>query len=81
MFKADNLTIILGHFLVIWETLFPGTLWALRACNGTDLPFLPCINNRPVNVFVCNEYRSVEILIGSGSDRNETIGIRTENNQ
>jgi hypothetical protein len=37
--KADNLTTILGHCHVIWEPYLPGTLWAPRACNGTDLPF------------------------------------------
>jgi len=37
--KADNLTTILGHCHVIWELQLPGTLWAPRACNGTDLPF------------------------------------------
>jgi len=38
--KADNLTTILGHCHVIWELLLPGTLWATRACNGTDLTYL-----------------------------------------
>jgi len=37
--KADNLTTILGHCYVIWEPLLCGTLWAPRACNGTDLAF------------------------------------------
>jgi len=36
--KADNLTTILGHCHVIWEPKLPGTLWAPRACNETDLP-------------------------------------------
>ena len=39
MRKADNLTTILGHCHVIWEPKLPGTLWAPRTCNGTDLPF------------------------------------------
>ena len=38
MLKAD-LTTILGHCHVIWETELPGTLWAPRACNGTDFLF------------------------------------------
>jgi len=38
--KADNLTTIVGHCHVIWEPQLPGTLWAPRARNGTDLPFL-----------------------------------------
>jgi len=37
--KANNLTTILGHCHVIWEPELPGTLWAPRASNGTDLPF------------------------------------------
>ena len=40
MRKADNFSTILGHCHVIWEPSIPGTLWALRACNGTDLPFI-----------------------------------------
>ena len=39
MRKADNLTTILCRCHVIWEPKLPGTLWAPRACNGTDLPF------------------------------------------
>ena len=38
MFKAINLTTILGHCHVIWEPQLPGTLWVSRACIGTDLP-------------------------------------------
>ena len=38
--KADKLTTIFGHCHVIWEPQLPGTLWAPRACNGTDLPLL-----------------------------------------
>jgi len=38
--KDDNLTTILGHLYAIWEPKLPGTLWAPRACNGTDLPSL-----------------------------------------
>jgi len=41
----------------------------------------PYINIGPVNLFVCNEYRSVGGLIENGSNRSETIGIRTEDNQ
>ena len=41
--KADNLTTILGRYHVILEPSLPGTLWAPRACNGTDLP-LPLRN-------------------------------------
>ena len=37
--KADNLTTIMGHCHVKWEPELPGTLWATRACNGTDLPY------------------------------------------
>jgi len=36
--KADNLITILGHCHAIWEPELPETLWAPRACNGTDLP-------------------------------------------
>jgi len=36
--KADNLTTVLCHCHVIWEPEIPGTLWAPRACNGTDVP-------------------------------------------
>ena len=35
--KADNPTIIMGHCHIIWELHLPGTLWAPRACNGTDV--------------------------------------------
>jgi len=44
--KADNLTTILGHCHVIWEPKLPGTLWAPRTCNGTDLP-LPYSGYQP----------------------------------
>jgi len=40
--KADNLTTILGHCHVIWETELPGTLWAPRACNGTETIPVSC---------------------------------------
>ena len=44
MRKADNLTTILCRCHVIWDPYLPGTHWAPRACNGTDLP-LPMLTH------------------------------------
>jgi len=41
--KAGNLTTILCRCHEIWEPYLPGTLWAPRACNGTDLPLLTIV--------------------------------------
>jgi len=38
--KADNFSTIQGQCHVIWEPYIHGTLWALRASNGTDIHFL-----------------------------------------
>jgi len=43
--KAVNLTTILDHFHVMWEPKLPGTLWAPRVCNVTDLRFLKFVKN------------------------------------
>jgi len=50
--KADSSTTILGHCHAIWEPKLPGTLWAPRACNGTDLPLLNVILDRSVTLRV-----------------------------
>jgi len=44
--NADNLSTILGHCHIIWEPQLPGTLWAPRACNGTDLFFFSSFRRR-----------------------------------
>jgi len=42
LYGLHNHTTILGHCHVIWEPKLPGTLWAPRTCNGTDLPLPYC---------------------------------------